>query len=71
MQSLHCTLQGINDSHDASFFSARTLSDMWLILLHESVFELIIWSTAAVFPKGARPIHPAPAAHLTDSLPCL
>jgi len=42
MQSLHCTLQGINDSHDASFFSARTLSDMWLILLHESVFELII-----------------------------
>ena len=71
MQSLHCALPGINDSHDASFFSARTLSDMWLILLHESLFELIIESTAAFFPKGARPIHRAPAAHLTDSLPCL
>ena len=71
MQALHCTLPGINHSHDASFLSARTLSDMWLILLHESLFELIIESTAAFFPKGARPIHRAPAAHLTDSLPCL
>jgi len=51
MQSLHCTLPGINDSHDASFLSARTLSDMWLILLHESVFELIIQFSAAVFRR--------------------
>ena len=51
MQSLHCTLPGINDSHDASFFSARTLSDMWLILLHESVIELIIHSPLQFFRR--------------------